>query len=634
MVLVTTASAARAQEWLNLNPFEGEVFFEFDGRWTDSDGTARDLEFQEGVRLRQRGNILDPGIATFDLELQPTFSQGQSRQPGPGDNDRDGFFLDYAGNVSLLHGTPSPVALRAGVAQNTGDIDGDLGARTEFSTLRWNVDLDLRTPAFPSTFSYNERYLDQDFRSAFSTTSSKRDDVLRTATYKGRSSKMELFVEGNWFDDRERSERSYDTQQSRLTNFFRWGKGSNWTSQIDYFDRNKFNAYERLSMNQSGRLQHTRNLYSTYAYRFQELDQDLADTTLHTGDFGLTHQLFKNLTTTLSLSGSHQDADEVGTEDRYASGLDLTYTKNVFWDGNITANAGGGYNVTDRDTEDGILQVNNESQVVPPTGVVTLDNQFIDINTIVVTDSTDTQVFAEGVDYDVQSASNNLTQLIILPGGQINVGDTILVDYQFEVQPSVKFYGIPFRAGLRFDFGWISLFVRVDGEEQNVISGEDQSVVSDRRTSRAGLELRWSDSATRADFRGQRVFIKSGGFNSDEFSFNETLTHRISRQASLSLNANQSFFDSNDDVQVDVYTADLYLNWLPLPNLTLRPHVGGFYRNDKDGTDEQFINSGLDLSWFWRKLKVDLRYNHDFRSGSSVSDTHQDRVLFTLTRRF
>jgi hypothetical protein len=487
-VILAGTSEAMAQEWLRLYPIEGEVRLEFEGEWEREDsGDSQDLGFTERVRIGQGGHILDPGIANFQFQVEPVFTQGHLTVPGE-DSTSNGLFLDYYGNLSLLQDGISPVALTATASRSSGEIDGSLGNETEFVTDLRDARLIWKTRVFPSTLSYTERLQDQETESAFGGATSERDDVIRTLRYRGKSSKMNLLLESNWFDDNINSNRDYTSQEGRLNNYYRWGKGSRFASNASFLNRDGFNANERYTVDENLRLQHLQNLSTSYNYSFNALTTTNTQTT-HSGNLGLTHQLYQNLTTGVNLSGTHNDFDQ-GQQDDYDVQLDLNYTKRIFWGGKLGASIGGGYGATDRDSEPGTNDVIDESHLVDFSGIVLLDERFIVTSTIIVTDVTGTIIYTEGFGYTVSDAGGDLTELLIIPGAGIANGDTILVSYEFETVTSAKYDRLSYRVGAELDFGWISMFNRTFGEKQDLKSG-DPDAVRDTFDSTTGIEVRW-----------------------------------------------------------------------------------------------------------------------------------------------
>jgi hypothetical protein len=634
VIILAAVSEGRGQEWLHLDPLQWSAFTEFDGSWEDREdsGNIRTLEFEEGVHLRQSGDILDPRIADFQLEFEPRFSQEDNS--GPGDQEQfDGLNLNYSGFLGLFQGIEFPVGLIASASRSTGDINGDLGSETEFDNHNRSARVNWSNVYFPSFVEYSERFRDETFRSGFTSSFSERDDVVRRLSYRGRSRKMTAFVEREWFDD-QIPERDNDstTNRARLDHRFDWGKGSRLTTQLDYYDRNDFIENDRFTARETATIRHTDDLSSRTSYSFSDSGGE-ARTRQHLADFGLSHQLYRSLRTNLNLGADFTDT-ETTKEERYDANLGLNYTKRILWDGTLSLGGNFGYTLNDRDSQDGRQQVNDESHVVPQSLAFTLDRRFIDAATIVITDAAGTFVFTEGFDYEVRSLASDFTEIRVLSGGQIAVGDTVLVSYEFEEVPSAKYYSLPYGFNGALDFGWIRVFHAMFERDEKMISGQDESVLTDRRDSTTGLELSWTEKGYRASASAERRFVKVDEFENTSLDFRQTFSMDLSSSASLNLNVLESFSES-DGRDTDLYNADATVAWRPLSSLIVNPRARVWLRDESGDVprDEWFWAVGLDMGWRWRKIHVDLSYEHN-RRGGDISGIEEDRVMLRLSREF
>jgi len=636
-------SDAWAQEWLHLRPLQGRVSLGFDGFWQDSEtvGRSSDIEFEERIRLRQSGDIVNPGLASFSLEVEPTFTQGRF-DSADRDDTRDGSFLNYNGNLSLLQGPISPVGLTAGAGRSTGETDGGLGSRTEFDSEYRNVALNWKYRMFPGSLSYSEQYRDQTFRSGLGGASSKTDNVLRSVRLTGQSSKTGLLLERDWYDDRvEVTDSDYTSNHARLTHRLDWGKGSRLQSRIDYLDRGGFNASKHFTVDESARIQHTENLASTAAYGLFWSSVQGVDTTTNSGNWALNHQLYRNLNTTLDVTARVRDSD-LSTQEDYSGGMNLAYRKRIPWGGTFSAGLGGDYRITDRDSEGGLNSVGlpGERHVVDATLRFFLNQRFVVQSTIVVYATT---CAPSGCllnqDYRVLSVGGEFTEIEILLGGpgNLNVGDTVDVTYDYEVLPSQKFSttSLEYNAGL--NFGWISIYHRGSASNQKRISGAADGGLTDRRQSTTGMNLKWNRPDFSARLGAEWRYLDNGSFDTMSLNITQTLSYSASRRMSLNFSANEVFSET-DGRDSDVYSADLSASWRPWGALSLTPHVGAWLqRNEETGIggtqEERFITAGLDLHWSWRAIELDLRYSHNHREGAAAT-TDDDRVALNVSRRF
>ena len=616
---------ARAEEWVNFYPISGDLSLGFDGRKTNGDSgvSTQTAKYEERLRLWLGGYSLDPQIFTFNVNLEPALTQEEADSETT-TTSTDSTYLNYKARISLLHGVAaSPVSLSADFSADTGETEGDLGSRSDVTSEERGADLHWKFRPFPSTFSYRELSRDETFIPGFGLPPRERDEFRKTLSYLGKSRGMELRLEDTEFDDRTALDHDYNSQWARLKNDFRWGKGSSASSRLEYFNREGFNTEERISVVESLRLQHTRNVSTGYGYSYESLHRT-TDTETHTANFGLNHRFYTNLDTSLRLDGTTTQSDEF-QQDRYSGNLDFSYRKQIRPGLRLSANLGGGYSANDQ--TGGQLDF-TESPTVPATGIVVLAQRYIIWPTIVVT-APGCNPCLDGTDYFVEDAGGDFTQLRIPAGSPINIGDTITVDYAYQ-PPTAQSYGIPYRAGVRLEYGPFALYHRTDGEDQTFVSGPDPDAIGDRRTDTTGVEWNWIRGRNRASAGAERVYTETINRTTTEYVLDQSLDYAIASSAMLNVSLSESFFQDGNNV--DAYRGDLSVRWFAAPGLIVTPRLSVFHRTI-DTTTDSFVKAGVDVNWKWRRLAADLRYYHTQHDSEGVGRT-EDRVYVYLTRKF
>ena len=637
----TACSQPAPDDSIHLYPLEGEVFVEAEASWdreADSE-TIQEQDLTEGVTVRQRGDILDPRIADFSLEVQPTFEQ-TFLDDESGRNSSNTLELGYAGRLNLLQGPSFPLSLNLDASRQTGDTDGLLGSRSEFEAETRNAAVNWKTIYFPTTLQYSERLRKTTFRSgADRPTVTQRDDILRRLALRGRSSKLSLSAERDWFTDEiDGRDGDYNETRARASHSLTWGRNSRLDSSADFRDREGFNDNRLIRASEQARIQHTENLYSTTRYRFESFEQE-TDSIIHDAGLSLTHQLYENLTSTVGGSVQLLDSD-VEEEEEYEGVADFRYRKDVFQDVTLTAGIGGAYGMTDRSAKDGRQSVVDESQAIGATGSVTLNQRLIDSETVIVTDPAGLIVFVEGADYELFTVGNDLTELRIILGGGINIGDPVLVSYRFDTLPDQRFETKELHYDVRLDFGWIALFHSQSFFEQDLIEGNGESLLIDREDMNTGVELTWNSDPIRATASAARRFTSDRDVEIETFQFQQNLGYRISPRANLNASASQVFSQENDpDRDVEVFTAGLSLQLGPWQNLTVNSTLDGLIRKERGDfvtegdREELFLRGALGVRWSWRKVNLNLRYTHLTRRGD-ITDRDEDQVFLRVSRQF
>lgn len=645
-LLQGVAAGARAEGWFFFSPLAGELKLDYTGAWNQyaDSRDSQKTEFNERLKLRQNGYILDPGIASFAVDLEPAFTQSEFSED-TGTRSADGQALNYGASLRAFQGTPGPFGLEAAARRNTGTYDGGLGSESDFDVESRSVSVNWKNRAFPTTLSYNETIVDQTFRSGLSTITSERSDIQRNLTLRGRSRKLDIFIERAEFEPQiGPPDRNTTTDTARLRHILRWGKGSSLNTNLSYTDRTGGNfPYERVSIGEQLGIKHTENLSTSSSYNFESVEQ-AAKTVQHRGDFRITHQLYNSLTTSANIQASTQETEQISQYDEYGGGVNMAYRKRVPWGGVLTAGLGGSYTVTDRESTNGLLAVIDESHLVNATTIGFLLNQrFIVQSSVIVADSVTGIPYAPGTDYLVVSASGDLTEIQIVAGGAIAAAAvitpiTVLVSYDYQPLPSQELSDTAYNYNLGLDFGWIRLFHKESISNQDRISGAAADFLTDRRTTATGLELKWIGGRNTASLLAERRFESIGPRDTETYSVRETLSYAVARNASLTANASQDFTETEGQ-STDLYTANLFMTWHPRYYLRVSPFLIAWIRSyegtsaDGGRRTENFVSTGLETDWRYGRITLNMRYNHDIRGGDS-SDSTQDRVMLTLKRKF
>ncbi|MBL3599139.1 MAG: hypothetical protein JMN25_04630 [gamma proteobacterium endosymbiont of Lamellibrachia anaximandri] len=648
ITLWTTNSKALSWDEVTLYPTEFEAVVDFDGTNRRKSGSSRETEWRAGVRIEQNGYVLDPGIALFHLDIEPMYTWGDFESSDT-NRENSGELLNYLLQLNLFRETPGPVGFDLSAQRSTNFNTGSLGSRidnvidTKRATVNW------KNLAFPTNLTYEERSLEEEFRSSLNSAVSERDETLKRWIIKGRSSKMDLRLEHKSLDDLTNRDQDYEIDEANISHHLPWGNNSHLRSRFDYYDRTGFNANKRLTFDEFARIQHTSNLYSRTSYHYHSIKQNIKNVE-HRGIFELNHQLYTNLNTKAHTNITSRNSDNID-EDKWLIGLDGKYNKQDLFGANVTAGLGGSYQETDRVSNQGVVEVIDESHVVPLTGSVILNQRFILTSTIIVTDETGTLVYTEGSDYTVIPLAGDLTQLQAIPGGRIDTGDTLLVSYQAQPLPSQMFSTIRTNYNLGIDLGWMRFSHSDNISDDKLMSGAGESFLNDTRNTITDIEFRAELATIDTLVGAARRFTLAGGFESTTYTSRQVLSwttggNTSSRGIQWNLNATQSFTEQ-ESLDTDLYRIELSANWRPYARLSIHPILGAWKRYDTGDTinggrrDDEFITAGVRGNWRYRELDLSFNYHHDRRTTStyaqpagSTTESIEDRLMFTLRRRF
>ncbi|MCU7852065.1 MAG: hypothetical protein KZQ80_07615 [Candidatus Thiodiazotropha sp. (ex Monitilora ramsayi)] len=642
----TVSIKAEFGENIVLYPTELDAIVKFDGTNRRNGSDSRETEWEAGLRIGQMGYVLDPEIAWFLIDIEPVYTWSEfdstdTRQ------DNDGELLNYLFQTNLLRGTPGPVGFDLSAQKSSNLNTGSLGSRYDTVIDTKNATVHWKNAAFPTSLTYEEKSLDEEFRSSLNSAVTERDERLESWILKGRSSKLSVHLEHGSLDDRVITrDQDYELDRANISHNLNWGRNSQLHSLINYYDRTGFNANERLTIDETARIQHLDNLYSRTSYHYQSITQTIENEE-HGGDFELHHRLHKNLNTTAHVSINTRDSDNV-EEDRWRFGLETQYNKNQLFGADVRGGLGASYQETDRISKLGLVDIIDESHVVPLTGAVILDQRFIVTSTIIVTDSSGAIVYDEGTDYTIISLSGDLTQLQVIPGGRINTGDTILVSYSALQLPSQEFSTTFTHYNFSIDYDWVRFSHSDSKSDDKLISGATESFLQNTRNTLTDIEFHSKLANIDTLVGAERRFTLSGGFESTTYTLRQLFSwtssgNGKSRGIHWNLNATQSFTEQ-ESLDTDLYRIDLTANWQPRKNLSIRPMLSAWKRRDEGSAitggqrDDEFITAGFWARWRYRKVDLDLNYHHDRRTvdrsiANGTTETIDDRLMFTLKRR-
>ena len=646
LLLFCSLSRAELGDNLVLYPTEIDAVIGFDGTKSRNGVSSRETEWEAGLRIGQMGYLLDPKIAWFLIDIEPVVRRNKFTSDASS-QETDGDLLNYLVQTNFLRGTPGPIGVDFSLQKSDNLNTGSLGNRYDTVIESNKATIHWKNRAFPTSLTYEERTLDEEFRSSLDSSVTERDELLESLVLKGRSSKLNVHLEHATLDDRiESRNNDYELDKAYLSHNLQWGRNSYLQSNINHYERSGFNANKRFTLDETARIQHLDNLYSRSSYHYQSTTQT-TENIEHGIDFELHHRLYNNLNSTLFVHLNDRDSDNV-EEDKWRVGFGTQYNKNKLYGANTRAGLRASYQETDRVSMVGLVDVIDESHTVPLNGAVILDRRFIVTATIVVTDSTGSTTYDEGLDYTVLGVSGDFTQLQIIPGGRIDSGDTILVSYKAEQLPTQNFSTNYFSYNLSFDYEWMRVSHSDSKSNDNLISGASESFLKDTRNTLTEISFSFKPANIDTDLSAERRFSMNGDFELTQFTYSQlfswsTLSNKRSRGILWNLNSIQSFTEQ-EGLDTDLYRINLSANWRPARNLTVRPTISYWKRIDEGESitsgrrDDRFFTAGIWARWRYRKIDLDFNYHHDERKvtrkdGLNETDLTEDVLMFTLKRR-
>ena len=217
-------------------------------------------------------------------------------------------------------------------------------------------------------------------------------------------------------------------------------KNYNFVSRISDEDQSGDYNYKRFEVLESifFKLPQNFNLYGNY--NFFDIKGDITDLKQQDIRGTLSHQLYKSLRTNVSFE-SNNIKDIRYEEIITRKGLDVRYDKKIPLDGNFTLSYQlSSYN-QERISDDTTIIIQREDYKLSDNQIVLLNNQNVNLSTVVVKDATGTITYQVNIDY-ILIERNELLEIQRMPGGQIANNETIFIDYIATQPQSYKYNAV------------------------------------------------------------------------------------------------------------------------------------------------------------------------------------------------
>lgn len=591
----------------------------------------------ERLDIETAGWVYHPALMTYTLRLSPEWQQSLDEPDSGSSRSSDAFLLGYSLDMNFLPSKPYSVDVFARKQRST--LTTSLATTSETESDAYGATLRLKYSLLPTTLALVHTRSDQ---TGFFTSQETRDEARLNMRH-ARSSNDTTFI-ANW-QTRERTTLGTTTPGattntenllSSLQNVYRITPdqrvllNSNLTfrqtesevsspSAISSFSSSGFVLTEALSWRHS-------KTFSTHYNLIHS--QDKTNTTSidrTSASAGLTHTLYENLTTAASASASTSSLGE----DDYGGNLNLGYQRRIPG-GVINASLGQDYRVTTRSVGEVFVPVIDESHPLMTGEVTLLNNRYVDLSSIVVTNADRSIVYVMDVDYTIEviGSSVRISPTIF---GAIAEGDSVLVSYSYLSNPAFdsSTYGQSYGIGFYLWSAW-RINYRYAHSQQDFISGTPPDVLAESTRHTLDTDLTWKWSTTRFLYEDTE---STTGVSLSRWRLDENLVFQPRKNAFLSLsgnigqttlkeqNAEENFYGFRSDLQWRV------TNWS-------RAKIEGSY-SEVDGTTNKmtYMGAAARWEWFYRIWRGEATYRF-LNEEDQISGQSRDRhsIFFSIRR--
>ena len=315
-----------------------------------------------------------------------------------------------------------------------------------------------------------------------------------------------------------------------------------WNSLIFYNVQRGSEKFERIQANENIQIALPKNFVSRTNYQYAYFNQNYTTSRQHNFLTKIEHQLFESLKSNVFYE--HVDINQSSyNEYLNSAGFGLNYRKKIPY-GNLTLAYDFRGRNENRNSSPGILQVKGEQIELNDDAVVLLKNLNIFRETIVVSNSDRSIIFEENIDYILLERGDYL-EVQRLPGGQIENGESVLVDYNAGQQLSYQFdsFSNNYRASVLLFKNLIEIYFRLFEQDHAHFSGYDQRILNTVSQRISGARVTYG--------------FFSGGIEIDDYNSNlvpyhsnryfVTVNHRIKNDLHFTITGNLRQYTLTDD---------------------------------------------------------------------------------------
>ncbi|MDH3638226.1 MAG: hypothetical protein OES09_07145 [Gammaproteobacteria bacterium] len=478
-----TPATATAQEItpFRLTGIEGdvEVRYDYDERTVGERRTEETREtrtsFEQDIFVLAHGYVYHPNLLNLDIGGGPLFVQSELDTNDESNDANDGFF-NFLARLRFLEDKPYPFQMfyeRLNPSVSIGLVD-------EFvqTNEKYGLNFFLREPFSPVSLTVEASRSRSEGDGLDLVVDDTIDQaIIRAHKALGPGSFAQLSYQTIRQESRTGSpglplrETTISTDTANFDSRFVFGLRRQYrlTNTLTYTTQEEFPSRDDLRLFSDLRWNHSPKLESFYRYTLQDSEQELDEATSQSAVAGLTFWPSETLSGSAEVGAEDQDTTQFDLQ-RYGTRGSVNYRIPVQW-GTLQLGAGMAYNHEDQDATARQANIFGERVVLSGITLAPLANEFVIATSVVVSNVTRTQTFVEGFDYQLVIIGSR-TEFRRLAAGNIIDGQTVLVDYAFEVGGTFSFssFNQSYQANLSL-FRYYNLYVRYRDLDQDLRSG-------------------------------------------------------------------------------------------------------------------------------------------------------------------
>lgn len=567
------------------------------------------LLLEENLETDFQGYIYHPNFVAFEIDLKNGLRQNKEKSPPNLSGTLKNSPLSYFHIVSsFLNKKPYAFSLSADKSREVKNRE--FFERQIISSNRYGGNFGFRNTFLPIGFSLSksEKRIDrlsrpsQNFKDNEVGFDLSNESVLGQTVFEGNQNKFSR-TESEISEQRGTSRNFNISNQKHLFG----NEKKMLRSSLYFYDLTGVRKSQVVNLNENLNLKHTDSLETFYSYGFSDKSSAGIKTKSNQLSTSLRHKLYESLTSVLS-PYYFKGEGTVFFQEKIGISLSENYTKRLGEGGRLYSAVSLNYSEDRRDAPDNVLAIIDETHTLTTGEITFLDKPGIDPVTIVVTDLAGTTTFILDVDYQLNTVGER-TRIQRVPGGAIEDGQTVLIDYQARSNPSLKFNTWLKNYNFRVEFfdNRIGLFYNIEKETHPKIAREESIILQTLTAQSRGVDFNYRNLSLefmREDFKSNLSPYTQWRLRESIF-FHPYETSTITFQSAqnmvklLSTQEKQKFFDF-----IVRYSAAL--------NMFSRVYADAGYRQQRGtGVDlnDTSVGCGYELNYgkFLLTVKYDLK---------------------------
>ena len=510
----------------------------------------------------------------------------------------------------------------------TSCIESRFDQQTETDAEGFIITGNFRSEYLNVNAVYDQNESDGIWTSSVSS-SGRRNTRRRQFNLVVQNSKTRVRYQRLAVDDLLRTDDDYLRHQLIGTNDQNWGKGSSLRSRVSYTQLDGTSSVETLNWGQSVHLQHTADVGTNLNYYVNDT-QTRFDATKGWGA-GLTEtvRLSSSLITSLT-GGANGRRSTAGSYSSWRIMPRAQYTHELAAGIRFSGGGGVGYQYRSQESdEDGYGTVVGERHVVPPSIRFLLDQPNVDPTSVRITSEDAVILYELGPDYRL-FVSGPFLEVIAQPGGRIEAGQVLLVDYRFALLPTADGGIVRWEYNLGLAVKGLQLYHSLSGDEKTGQTSTEVPLFGETDNAVAGIRFDSETPVGALHVDGEWRKTSFDGQSSEVFSLDGRLGFSAGREWRGHVGAGWS--SRRDGARWDMFRGLGKVIWSPLLRLNVYGSLSANHWDRDIGGQEQFFGAAVGADWTIRQLTAGLRLEHN--SYENRLSRAENRLIFRVSRKF